>query len=157
MHLCPLTCCHFAYDIALSRLGDSMFLVLKLSGRMGTLEECGQACLYLAAEATFTMSPESFGEVGRNAELCRPKFIMPNNILTSLLYIYSELVSSHQRFKNEMYYSFIALVSCHRGLKNEIYYTFIPLVSSHNRLKNEAYYTHSLLLCKVHLMKFRAT
>ena len=101
------------------------------------------------------MSPESFGEVGRNAELCRPKFIMPNNILTSLLYIYSELVSSHQRFKNEMYYSFIALVSCHRGLKNEIYYTFIPLVSSHNRLKNEAYYTHSLLLCKVHLMKFR--
>ena len=54
VHLCPLTCCHFAYDIALSRLGDSMLLVLKLSGRMGTLEECGQACLYLAAEATFT-------------------------------------------------------------------------------------------------------
>lgn len=27
---------------------------LKLLGRMGTLEECGQACLYLAAEATFT-------------------------------------------------------------------------------------------------------
>ena len=54
VHLCRLTCCHFAYDIALSRLGDSMFLVLKLSGRMGTLEECGQACLYLAAEATFT-------------------------------------------------------------------------------------------------------
>ena len=107
--------------------------------------------------ATEVMSPESFGEVGRNAELRRPKFIMLNNILTSLLYIYSELVSSHQRFKNAMYYSFIALVSCHQGLKNEIYYTFIPLVSSHNRLKNEAYYTHSLLLCKVHLMKFRAT
>ena len=27
---------------------------LKLLGRMGTLEESGQACLYLAAEATFT-------------------------------------------------------------------------------------------------------
>lgn len=27
VHLCRLSCCHFAYDIALSRLGDSMFLV----------------------------------------------------------------------------------------------------------------------------------
>ena len=27
---------------------------LQLLGRMGTLEESGQACLYLAAEATFT-------------------------------------------------------------------------------------------------------
>ena len=108
--------------------------------------------------ATEVMSPESFGEVGRNAELCRPKFIMLNNILTSLLYIYSELVSSHQRFKNEMYYSFIALVSCHLGLKNEMYYTFIPLVSSHHRLKNETYnYTQPLFLCVVHLIKFRAT
>ena len=26
----------------------------QLMGRMGTLEESGQACLYLAAEATFT-------------------------------------------------------------------------------------------------------
>ena len=86
------------------------------------------------------MSPESFGEVGRNAELCRPKFIMLNNILTSLLHIYSELVLSHQSFKNEMYYSSVALVSCHQGLKNEIYYTLIPLVSSQH-----------------HLMKFRAT
>ena len=30
------------------------FFLLQLLGRMGTLEESGQACLFLAAEATFT-------------------------------------------------------------------------------------------------------
>ena len=33
---------------------DFFLFSLQLLGRMGTLEESGQACLYLAAEATFT-------------------------------------------------------------------------------------------------------
>ena len=35
-------------------LTDSLLFSLQLLGRMGTLEESGQACLYLAAEATFS-------------------------------------------------------------------------------------------------------
>ena len=35
-------------------LTDSLLFSLQLLGRMGTLEESGQASLYLAAEATFS-------------------------------------------------------------------------------------------------------
>ena len=35
-------------------LTDYLLFSLQLLGRMGTLEESGQACLYLAAEATFS-------------------------------------------------------------------------------------------------------
>ena len=41
---------------------------------------------------------------------------MLNNILASLL-PFAELVLSHRRFKNEIYYSFIALVSCYSRVK----------------------------------------
>lgn len=32
---------------------DIAFFNLQLLGRFGTIEECGELCLYLAAEATF--------------------------------------------------------------------------------------------------------
>ena len=47
------------WSLVKSHTTASLFTVLRLFfsqllGRMGTLEESGQACLFLAAEATFT-------------------------------------------------------------------------------------------------------
>lgn len=41
-------------DFSILRRAYGGYFYSKLLGRMGTLEESGQACLYLAAEATFT-------------------------------------------------------------------------------------------------------
>ncbi|CAH3015585.1 unnamed protein product [Porites evermanni] len=50
----------------------------QLLGRMGTLEECGQACLYLAAEATFTTGTDLLLTGG--AELTYGKKIQVENV-----------------------------------------------------------------------------
>ena len=98
--------------------------------------------------STEVMSPEIFGEVARIFH-AQQHLNIPIAHLSRLFRLIKAL-----RTRSIAHLSHL---SCHQGLKNEIYYTFIPLVSPHHRLKSETYYTHSLFLCVVHLIKFRAT
>ena len=79
---------HVAHHIQFSEvfatcLVHSIFVFLQLLGRFGTSEECGKACLFLAADATFCTGINILvsGGAELNYGIKNPKAMSPEDIV----------------------------------------------------------------------------